>query len=158
MEYAQVDRSLFLGSHPETFEDIEVLRQILRVTAVVNLETDDDMLDAGLDWRTLEAHYGLIGIAVNRIPVRDSDLSALAAVLPRCVSTLRALLTAGDAVFLHCRWGLGRSPTVAIAYLHHCLGWTLEAATAHLQRRRECKPCLEAIHRASWPSWDILGC
>ena len=56
MEFAQVLRGLFVGSHPKTADDIETLQHGLGVTAVLNLQTDDDMAEVGLPWQSLEDH------------------------------------------------------------------------------------------------------
>jgi len=46
MEYVQILPQLFLGSHPQTTDEIERLRQEAGITAVLNLQTDDDRLSA----------------------------------------------------------------------------------------------------------------
>jgi atypical dual specificity phosphatase len=87
-----------------------------------------------------------------RLPIRDFDPVDLRAKLPAAVRALRALLLAGYTVYLHCSAGTGRSPTVAIAYLHRVLGWDLGRAVAYVQRRRYCIPNPDAIRLAEWPS------
>ncbi|HYT06111.1 MAG TPA: dual specificity protein phosphatase family protein, partial [Rugosimonospora sp.] len=51
----------------------------------------------------------------------------------------------GHTVYLHCTAGIGRAPTVAIGYLHACLGWELDEAIAHVKQARQCAPHLEAL-------------
>jgi hypothetical protein len=63
MDYAQILPRLFIGSHPKTIDDIDRLRRESAITAVLNLQTDEDMLSVKLDWRPLEAHYRASGIA-----------------------------------------------------------------------------------------------
>lgn len=148
MDHALLFPRLFVGSQPRGIEDIERLRQESRVTAVLNLQTDEDMRSLPLGWEPLAAHYRTSGIELVRIPVTDGDPVELAAKLPACVRALDRLLSAGHSVYLHCTAGVGRSPTVAVAYLHWCWGWDLEVAVAYVKQRRECSPNLEAIHRA----------
>ncbi len=120
MEYVQILPQLFLGSHPQTTDEIERLRQEAGITAVLNLQTDDDMRAVNLVWEPLEAHYQTCGIELSRLPVRDFDPVDLREKLAECVRTLDRLLAASHSVYLHCTAGTGRSPTVAIAYLHWC--------------------------------------
>jgi protein-tyrosine phosphatase len=49
----------------------------------------------------------------------------------------------------HCNAGVNRSPTVAIAYLCWIKGWTLQAATRHVEEHHPCDPYVEAIERAA---------
>ena len=65
-----------------------------------------------------------------------------------CVDRLDDLLAAGHTVYLHCTAGIGRSPTVAIGYLHRCLGWEMDAATRYVKQVRQCSPHLEALRLA----------
>jgi len=150
MDYAQILPRLFLGSHPQTTDDIDRLRQEAGITAVLNLQTDDDMRAVKLVWEPLEAHYRTCGIELSRLPVRDFDPVDLREKLAECVRTLDRLLAASHSVYLHCTAGTGRSPTVAIAYLHWCRGWDLDGAVVYVKERRPCSPNLEAIRLAIW--------
>ncbi len=85
-----------------------------------------------------------------RVPLRDFDPVDLREQLPECVCALDQLLSAGYSVYLHCTAGTGRSPTVAIAYLHRCLDWDLDRAAAYVKERWECSPNMEAIQLATW--------
>ena len=150
MEHAEILPQLFLGSHPQTTGDIDRLRQQSGISAVVNLQTDEDMCSVGLAWEPLAAHYSTCGIELCRVPVRDFDPIDLREKLPECVRRLDGLLAAGHLVYLHCTAGAGRSPTVAIAYLHWCRGWDLDAAVADVKERWHCSPNVEAIRQAVW--------
>lgn len=150
MEYDQIFPQLFIGSHPQSKDDIERLRQECGITAVLNLQTDEDMRWCDLDWESLEAHYRSCGIELARVPVRDFDPEELREKLPECVRALDGLLAAGHSVYLHCTAGASRSPTVAIAYLHRCRGWELEQAAVFVRQRRTCSPELDAIRLANW--------
>ncbi len=154
MDYAQILSRLFVGSHPREIDDIDRLRRESGITAVLNLQTDDDMRSMNLAWEPLEAHYPASAIELWRVPVRDFDPIDLRVKLPKCVRTLDGLLAAGNAVYLHCTAGTGRSPTVAIAYLHRCRGWDLDEAVAYVKQRRECSPNVEAIRLAIWNHGD----
>jgi protein-tyrosine phosphatase len=149
MDYAQILSGLFVGSHPRAVGDVERLRRELAITAVLNLQTDEDMESVKLDWRPLEAHYRASGINLLRLPVKEEQIE-LRETLPECVRALAGLITSGRTVYLHCTQGIGRSPTVAIGYLHWSLGWEFDAAVSHVKQARECSPHLEALRLALW--------
>lgn len=148
MEFAQVLPSLFVGSHPKTIDDIETLRRELAVTAVLNLQTDQDMDSVGLLWQPLEEYYRTTALRIVRSPVKEEQ-AEMAARFSHCVSALRDLLCQSHVVYLHCTAGIARSPTVAIGYLHWDLGWEWDEAVAHLRQvRAKCSPHLEALQIA----------
>jgi hypothetical protein len=56
MDYAKILPRLYIGSHPATVEDIQTLQQMLSVTAILNLQADEDMRAIRLDFKPLETH------------------------------------------------------------------------------------------------------
>jgi protein-tyrosine phosphatase len=147
MDYAQILSRLYIGSHPATIGDIETLRQNLAATAVLNLQTDEDMQAIGLDFKPLEAHYRTSPLRLFRVPMMEEQ-PVLREKLRRCIRALDVLLAANHTVYLHCTAGIGRAPTVAIGYLHWRMGWELDAAIAHVKQARQCSPHLEALRLA----------
>lgn len=144
MDYAQATSRLWFGSHPKTIEDIERLREDLAITATLNLQTDEDMASVNLDWPPLETHYEVRTMRLRRLPMKEEQ-TELRNKLLECVLTLDQLLAAGHVVYLHCTAGIARSPTVAIGYLHYCLGWELDAAVRYVKQLRQCSPYVEAL-------------
>src|SRR5579863_2540611 len=147
LTYAQILLRLFVGSHPRTIADIERLRQELGVTAVLNIHTDEDMSAVLLDFPPLEAHYRTSRVELRRVPMLEQQ-PELRAKLCACIGALNELLAGGHTVYLHCTGGIGRAPTVAIGYLHSCLGWEWDEAVAHVKEARQCAPHLEALRLA----------
>jgi protein-tyrosine phosphatase len=149
MDFAQVLPALFVGSHPSTIDDVERLQYDLAVTAIMNLQTDEDMASVGLLWQPIEEHYKTTALRLVRLPVKEDQVE-MAEKFSNCVSTLRDLLSPeNQTVYLHCTAGIARSPTVAIGHLHWNLGWEWEEAIAHLKQVREnCSPHLEALRLA----------
>ena len=148
MDYHRILPSLFVGAFPKSAGDVELLRRECGVTAVLNLQTDDDMRHFNLDWNSLQARYLASGIELWRVPVRDFDTEDLREKLPECVRLLNHLLGAGHSVYVHCSAGAGRSPTVVAAYLHWRCGRDLDEAVTFLKRCRPCSPNVEAIRLA----------
>jgi protein-tyrosine phosphatase len=149
MDYAQILSGLFVGSYPQAIDDVERLRRESAITAVLNLQTDEDIDSVKLDWRPLEVHYRASRIDLLRLPVKEEQIE-LREKLPQCVRTLASLISAGRTVYLHCTAGVGRSPTVAIGYLHWSLGWGFDAAVTHVKQARQCSPHLEALRLSLW--------
>ncbi len=147
LTYAQILPNLFIGSHPRTIDDIERLRREAGITAVLNIHTDDDMRSVNLDFPPLKAHYKTCTVILRRTPMVEEQVQ-LRAKLYDGIQALSELLDEGHTVYLHCTAGIGRAPTVAIGYLHTCLGWDLDGAVAHVKLLRQCAPHVEALRLA----------
>ena len=148
MHLSQVLPQLFVGSCPTNTDDINHLKVDYGITAILNLQTDHDFDYCELDWGRIESRCNELGIAVRRIPVRDFDGEDLRRKLSQCVQALDILLKNGQTVYIHCNVGMGRSPSVAIAYLVWRQSWNLDDAIEHVTRCRSCSPNIEAIVQA----------
>lgn len=148
MDYSEILPGLFVGSFPQSKDDVERLHRA-GVTAVLNLQTDDDMRHFNLDWNSLEAHYGARGMELRRVPVKDFDGADLKEKLSECVRVLSELREAGHRVFVHCTAGAGRSPSVVAAYLHWRQGLELDQAVELVKKIRPSSPNADAIRLAS---------
>jgi protein-tyrosine phosphatase len=137
--------SLFVGPDLREEADFETLRS-LKITAVLSLQTKDDLRDRGVGWEQKAARAA--GLHFLNLPVTDFDSADLQRKLPECVRGLDGLLKAGHSVYVHCTAGVSRSPTVVVAYLHWRLAWPLAQALAHVKEIRDCCPNSEAIRRA----------
>jgi len=153
MDHNQILPRIFVGSYPGTTQEIDRLKQDLGITAVLNLQTDEDADYLNLDWPQLQAHYSQLGIGLRQVPVRDFDAADLQKNLPDCVRALDQLLQAGHTVYAHCTLGIGRSPSVVVAYLHWVQGWDLHRAVDHLSSCRSCSPNVEVIRLAGPPDY-----
>jgi protein-tyrosine phosphatase len=135
---------LLVGSCPENEADIEQLKAA-GVSAVLNLQTDEDFRQRDIDWRAMEAGYRRLGIEVRRWPITDFSPSDMRSKLRACVRLLNGLIRAGHAVYVHCNAGINRSPTAAVAYLHWVEKWDLDAAHRHVTDCRPCDPYIAEI-------------
>jgi len=142
MECDNIIDHFYVGQCVRTCKDVEALRKI-GITAVVNLQTSEDETYTKIDWPSLEVCYRSRGIEVVRVPVRDFDEKDLADKLPECLRAVERLIGAGHTVYVHCTAGTGRSPSVAIAYLHWKCGMRLEKAYEYARSRRSCSPTLQ---------------
>lgn len=136
---------VYVGSCPLSADDLDRLRRGFGITAILNLQTEDDFDFWGIDWPSLEAHALESGIKVRRVPVRDFDVDDLRRKLPEAVEALDDLLRAGHTVYVHCSAGINRSPSTVVAYLHWIAGWDLDKAVRHVKDCRDCEPYMEAI-------------
>ena len=148
MDVSQILPNLFVGSYPKSPEDIDSLRCNFGITAVLNVQTDEDMAHKGIHWDDLEPHYREADVEVRRVPVRDFDPDDLRRQLPECVEVLDELLRKGHTVYVHCNMGVNRSPSIVVAYLHWIQGRSFEKAADHVMKCRSCDPYLDAIELA----------
>ena len=136
IDYDQILPNLYVGTYPETLEDIQELKVHSGVTAVLSLQSDEDLRDRGIDWPAMEQSYKKLGLEVQRVPLLDFDPEDQRQHLPEAVSALARLLAAGHIVYLHCNAGTGRSPLVAMAYLHWYRKMGRKQAIKHVRDRR----------------------
>lgn len=144
IEFGVITPDLFVGSHPRSDVDATRLRTA-GITAIMSLQSDADLAATGTDWETQRTLYARRDMVSERVAIRDFDPADVRAHLGEAVVTLLDLLSAGHRVYLHCTAGVQRSPTVAVAYLVWCCGWSLHEAAAHVRARRRSEPYVEAI-------------
>jgi predicted protein tyrosine phosphatase len=145
VDYDQILPDLYIGTCPQSLKDIQELKKRLRVSAVLNLQTDHDIRERGIDWKMLGTQYMERGIDIHRVPMRDFDYDDQEEKLSEAVSVLSKLLTSGHVVYLHCNAGTSRSPLVAMAYLHWCRKMTSEEAVRYVKERRPSFPNEELL-------------
>jgi Dual specificity phosphatase, catalytic domain len=122
IDYDRILPHLLVGTFLKSALEVEMLRRHEGVTAVLNLQTDAGIRAGEFFGEPLETIYGASSVKLLRVPVRDLDALDLQQKLSDCVAVLNRLIEEGQTVYLHCTAGVNRSPTVAIAYLHWCLG------------------------------------
>lgn len=136
--------NLLIGEYPRV-EDVAWLKESLGVTAVHNLQDDDDLEHNGLDIEALRQACARSAIKLVRTPISDGGADHMAARLKPALEDLRALIESGERVYIHCNGGLNRAPTLAIAYLRAHAGMSLEEAAAYVKRRRACGPFMTVL-------------
>ncbi|CAK9861331.1 unnamed protein product [Sphagnum jensenii] len=160
MNFNAINVNLIVGSHPRDADDIRLLYNQNGVRAIVNLQRSGEPLRGDID--AITEACALVGnrIWYQRVPIQDASEDSLRDNLPEAVGILNMAIQdrvkePGDTVYLHCCEGLGRSPSVAVAYLYWFTDMTLNDADALVRGRRHgAGPNLAAIREATN---NILG-
>jgi protein-tyrosine phosphatase len=141
---------LLIGEYPSE-TDIAWLKDTYGVTAVHNLQDDEDLRVNGLDARGLVAEYIAHGIDYVRTPIQDGSADAMAERLEVALNDLRDLVAPGSRVYLHCNAGMNRAPTLAIAFLRAYRQMSLEEAMILVKRQRACGPFMTVLEEYFGP-------
>lgn len=149
VDYDAILDELIVGTYPQDGDDVDELRKQCGITAVLNLQTDNDMQAWGLDWAGVSLHYEQCDMELARVPIRDFDPIDLRKKLAGGVGALDRLISGGHRVYVHCTAGIGRAPAVAIAWLAWCRNWRLDEAVGFVKQRRLCSPFVNAIQEAT---------
>lgn len=144
-DLAPYEPRLLVGPGPTELADVDHLAS-LGVTALLSLQTDDDLGARGLRWATLWQLFTARGIHALRVPIRDFDRKDLARGVEAALEALDGLLATNARVYLHCTAGLNRSPTVALAHLYRTLGPD-RALAALMERHPDAVPYPDALTR-----------
>ncbi len=139
-----ITNSLLVGEYPR-ISDIEWLKDEFRITAIHNLQDDEDLRINGIDVIGLREACQHYQIKLVRTPIRDGSSDDMAARLGDALQHLEELLSARERVYLHCNAGLNRAPTLAIAWLRANAGMSLNEAMAHVKKRRACGPFMTVL-------------
>ncbi len=126
-------------------DEVPHLRR-MGISAVVNLQTDEDLLEYGVSPDTLALAYEKAGIELRRLPIPDFSSEELGRWLPAAAAQVAEVLANPAAkLYLHCTAGVNRSPTTAAGYLIKFLGISALDACSYLVSRRDCNPTLEIL-------------
>ncbi|OEH77681.1 hypothetical protein cyc_08032 [Cyclospora cayetanensis] len=141
MHYSNILPNLYVGSCPRQLQHIRHLKEDLKITAIFNLQTANDIRqakqapqtcssvsafeDPTASTRTLEAvgHlYESAGLRYVWMPTEDMSDTCRKLVVAQCALVLEALLKNGHTVYVHCNAGVGRSVAAVSAYLCFSVG------------------------------------
>jgi protein-tyrosine phosphatase len=136
--------SLLVGEYPR-ISDIQWLKEEHRITAIHNLQDDEDLRINGIDLTELREACHRFQLKLVRTPIRDGSSDDMAARLDDALQSLKDLLSDRERVYLHCNAGLNRAPTLAIAWLRANGGMSLNEAMAHVKKRRACGPFMTVL-------------
>lgn len=145
-----ISPELLVGEYP-SHEDIKWLKDLYGVTAVHNLQDDEDLRLNGLDASRLKAECDSHGIEYVRTPIQDGSADAMADRLEAALNDLRELAKSGSRVYVHCNAGMNRAPTLAIAFLRAYRKMSLEEAMQLVKRQRACGPFMTVLEEYFGP-------
>ena len=142
---SRIKTEIFIGSYPQNTVDLERLRSGPKITAVLNLQTDDDFSALGVNWPKLEKGYQDREMVCQRWPIADFSPQDLESKLENAAALLDQLLCVGHRVYVHCTAGVGRAPAAVIGYLAWHQNMDLDEAYRFVREQRSCDPYIEAI-------------
>ena len=143
-----VEPGIFVGSAPQSHIDVERLKQ-LKITAVINLQSNEDLRDRNTEWLDLEASYRQQDIVVERFPINDFDEIDLGDKVAEPIKHLNTLLGVGHKVYVHCNSGICRAPAVVLGYLCHYQDMSIESGLRQLHIARPvASPYRSAVEKA----------
>lgn len=110
------DYDIYIGPYPQNEDDIAELSKS-DINAVINLQTELDMVHRQINWQANLNAYKKYDIEVERIPIRDFDPDDLLIKLQGAAEKLKDLLNSNKIVYVHCTAGMSRAAATVIAYL-----------------------------------------
>jgi protein-tyrosine phosphatase len=144
----RIDSNMFIGSAPQTNEDVARLSQ-LQVTAVLSLQSDQDLRTHRIDWKNIQSAYQQFDITQHRFQINDFDETDMANKLVPPVMTLNDLLNQGHRVYVHCNAGVCRAPGTVLGYLCSYKDMTIEQGLEYIRRARpQANPYVAAVKKA----------
>jgi len=142
-----IQAKIYVGSGPSK-QDVAQLKQ-LRVSALISLQSDEDLQERNIDWEAIQNWYLDNDITVQRYPILDFDETDMETKLGQPIIALQKLLSEGHTVYIHCNTGVCRAPAVVLGYLCHYEGMSIEAALRQIQIARPiASPFRSAVRKA----------
>lgn len=140
-----INPQLYIGTYPQNPVDLDRLKSGPKITAVLNLQTDDDFKALGVDWPRIEKGYLDRDMLCQRWPITDFSPESLEQRLEGAATLLNQLIGVGHRVYVHCTAGVGRAPAAVIGYLTWHQDMDLDEAYNFVKEQRSCDPYIEAI-------------
>jgi len=120
-KYSRITRQIYVG--PQFREPGKRYLTKLGITGVVNMRVEFD-----------DAAHGLTVGHYCHLPTIDDDAPTFE-YLDQGVAFMRQVVTQGGKVYIHCAGGVGRAPTMAVAYFV-CHGLSVADAVALIKKTR----------------------
>ena len=107
------------------------------VTAVLNVQTEIDIVHRGVNWGRMVELYSKHGIKAVHFPIHDFNEQDLRDKIYKGAKELNTLVnTERLEVYVHCTAGMGRAPAVAVTYFIVFLGMDPDEADAYVKSHR----------------------
>lgn len=148
INFDPIEATLFIGSAPQSSVDVDRLKR-LKVSAVISLQSDEDLVGNRIDWGKLQSAYQDNDMLVQRFPIMDFDEVDLGQKVAEPIQALNSLLAVGHRVYVHCNAGICRAPATVLGYLCHYRGMTLDQGLEYIrQHRPQANPYRKAVEIA----------
>ena len=145
INFGRIEEEIFIGSAPQNSIDVGRLKA-MKVSAVVSLQSDQDLKDYRINWSKLQSDYQSNAISVHRFPIRDFDEIDLGNRLGEPATQLHHLLSIGHRVYVHCNAGICRAPATVLSYLCHYRGVSINEGLTYIRLNRpQANPYLQAV-------------
>jgi len=148
INFGRIEENIFIGNAPQSIIDISRLKQ-MKMTAVVSLQSDQDLKSLNIDWKKMQDAYLHCNISVQRFPIVDFDKVDLGNKLLGPVQALDCLLQSDHQVYVHCNAGVCRAPATVLGYLCHYRSMPIDQGLAYIRRNRpQANPYISSIEYA----------
>jgi hypothetical protein len=117
LNWGVITPELVVGTCPQMPADLEEIRDSAKVSAVLSLQHDECLAHYGIDFPQMSREGKLLGLAMERCPIRDFDPRETRKLLPDAVRTLASLQGQGHRTYVHCTAGISRAPLTVFGYL-----------------------------------------
>lgn len=142
------DYPIIIGAYPQHEEDIKLLAKN-GVTAVLNVQTEDDMKLRRINLVCFCEIYARYNIKFVHYPIYDFNPEDLEKKVRGGSACLRDLIAEGHTVYVHCSAGWGRSASTVVGYLVLYKGMELDEAFRIVKKSRKVVcPNMQALRRA----------
>ncbi len=117
LNWGVITPELIVGSCPQEPADLEEIKLSTGVSAVLSLQHDECLAHYGIDYDLMSREGRLMGLAMERHPIRDFDPRETRKHLPEAVRKLANLQSQGHRTYVHCTAGVSRAPLTVFGYL-----------------------------------------
>ena len=145
------DQNIFIGSYPIDDQDIRDMKDI-GITAVLNLQTQDDIAERGYSWAKMQQLYQQKGIkSAIHYSIDDYNEDEHIKKTFAAAQYLNDLVNSkNNKVFIHCSSGISRASTVVLCYL------ALYKKVPCWRSIDQCDELLLKYHHVSTPNQFII--
>lgn len=148
INFNQIENDIYIGSAPQNDLDVSSLAK-MKITAVVSLQSDNDLTTHQIDWKKIQSNYQYNSIEIHRFPIIDFDEVDLGNRLAEPIQALNSLMGSGHKVYVHCNAGICRAPATVLGYLCHYRQMTVDQGLSYIrQHRPQANPYKKAVVRA----------
>jgi atypical dual specificity phosphatase len=114
LNWGLITDRIVIGTCPMTPEDLRRILSEAGISGVLSLQHDECLAYWGMDYEMMYRSGTDLGLAMQRCPIRNFDVSDMRRCLPEAISMLSNMLDCGYRVYMHCTAGMGRATVVVL--------------------------------------------